>query len=397
MSKNGKEDGLVPRLRFPEFSGKWQSTQLNRLLDYERPDQYIVNDTDYVENGTPVLTANKSFILGYTNETEGVFEDVPVIIFDDFTTDKKFVDFPFKVKSSAIKILKSRGNDKLKFVYELMNGIQFDPNQHKRYYISEYQYLDILLPNEKEQRKIANCLGSLDDLIATEGRKLSALRDHKKGLMQQLFPREGDNKPRLRFPEFRDAGDWEKRSISSILSRKAEPAILEDDSFYQEIGVRSHGKGLFHKDAISGKNIGAKRVFHVVPDALVINIVFAWEQALAVTTQNEIGFIASHRFPMFIPKVNQCDVAFIQRLFLMPEGKQLLKIASPGGAGRNRTLSQKEFENLVIAIPSTPEQRRIADCLSSLDARIAAQTAKIDSLRAHKRGLMHQLFPSPKG
>src|SRR3989338_8142391 len=84
----------------------WQEKQIKDLLNYERPDKYIVESDRYINQGTPVLTANKSFILGYTDEKGGVYKDVPVIIFDDFTTDSKFVDFPFKVKSSAIKINK---------------------------------------------------------------------------------------------------------------------------------------------------------------------------------------------------------------------------------------------------------------------------------------------------
>lgn len=189
MKKKSKRT-LTPKLRFPEFrdAAGWEPKPLNALLDYEQPGKYIVQDSNYQDIGTPVLTANKSFVLGHTAETTGVFEDVPVIIFDDFTTDKKYVDFPFKVKSSAIKILRSRGNDELKLIYELMSRISFDPAQHKRYYISQYQNLEIALPSPPEQQKIAECLGSLDGLIAAEGRKLAALRDHKRGLMQQLFP-----------------------------------------------------------------------------------------------------------------------------------------------------------------------------------------------------------------
>ena len=180
----------VPRLRFPEFVNLpgWQSMQLSDLLNYEQPGKYIVKNTCYQNVGTPVLTPNKSFILGHTNETEGIYHNVPVIIFDDFTTDAKYVDFPFKVKSSAIKILKSRGDNELKLVYELMSRIRFDPTQHKRYFISQYQHLEIPLPGKAEQQKVADCLGSLDNLIAAESQKIESLQQHKQGLMQQIFP-----------------------------------------------------------------------------------------------------------------------------------------------------------------------------------------------------------------
>jgi len=185
-----KPGETLPQMRFAEFDNLpgWELRQLSDVLDYEQPGKYIVTDTNYQNAGTPVLTANKSFILGHTGETDGIYHNVPVIIFDDFTTAAKYVDFPFKVKSSAIKILKPRGDDELRLVYELMSRIRFDPTQHKRYWISQYQYLKIPLPCKSEQQRIVDCLGSLDDLIAAKGRKLEALRQHKRGLMQQLFP-----------------------------------------------------------------------------------------------------------------------------------------------------------------------------------------------------------------
>ena len=196
--------------------------------------------------------------------------------------------------------------------------------------------------------------------IAAEGRKLEALRAHKKGLMQQLFPREGETRPRLRFPEFRDAAEWKGRKIRDLLERVSLPIEVEAEQTYREIGVRSHGKGIFHKDQVKGSTIGTKRVFRVVEDALVVNIVFAWEQAVAFTTEAEAGMIASHRFPMVLPKENGCDVRFIMLAFLTPGGKHLLSLASPGGAGRNRTLGQDEFEKVEIVVPEKDEQARIA-------------------------------------
>lgn len=185
-----QEGETVPKLRFKEFvdSGEWEVKRLGEVLDYERPDKYIVSSENYNDSGIPVLTANKSFILGYTNETEGVCKNLPAIIFDDFTTDKKYVDFPFKVKSSAIKILRPKGNENLKFIFELMTLIRFEAKEHKRYYISSYQNLLVPIPKPQEQQKIAACLSSLDDLINAQSQKIELLQQHKKGLLQGLFP-----------------------------------------------------------------------------------------------------------------------------------------------------------------------------------------------------------------
>lgn len=180
----------IPKLRFPEFrnTSEWKLTEIDDLLDYEQPGKYQVKSSNYQSTGTPVLTANKSFILGHTNEKDGIYHHVPVIIFDDFTTDMKYVTFPFKIKSAAIKILTSSDDYDLRFLYELMSLIRFDATQHKRYFISKYRYLKIPTPSKPEQQKIASCLASIDDLIAAQEQKVNLLKQHKKGLMQQLFP-----------------------------------------------------------------------------------------------------------------------------------------------------------------------------------------------------------------
>ena len=186
------EGETTPRLRFPEFreAGAWEVKELSAALAYAQPTPFIVSTEQYGTSGTPVLTAGKTFILGHTSEDFGIYERVPVIIFDDFTTEAKFVDFPFKVKSSAIKILSPRPGYSLKFVLEAIISIQFDASQHKRHWIGEFQHLKIPFPPPKEQQKIAHCLSSLDEVIGLDSHKLDALKNLKKGLMQQLFPQE---------------------------------------------------------------------------------------------------------------------------------------------------------------------------------------------------------------
>jgi type I restriction enzyme M protein len=136
---------------------KWETVELGSVLDYEQPTKYIVKSVNYSDDyTTPVLTAGKTFILGHTNETEGICkEDLPVIIFDDFTTATKFVDFPFKVKSSAMKILHAdESKADTRFLFHLMQRIKFPINEHKRYWISEYSKIKIPLPPLKIQKEI---------------------------------------------------------------------------------------------------------------------------------------------------------------------------------------------------------------------------------------------------
>ena len=138
----------------------WVVTNFETLLSYEQPTNYIVKDTNYKSKyETPVLTAGKSFILGYTDEKENIFSELPAIIFDDFTTESKFVDFPFKVKSSAMKILHINTDLVLpKFAFYLMQATQIDHDNHQRYWISTYSQEEIALPPLKEQERILSAL-----------------------------------------------------------------------------------------------------------------------------------------------------------------------------------------------------------------------------------------------
>lgn len=182
-------DLLMGKKRLGGFKDKWQTIEVGELLDYEQPSKYIVNATDYSDDyKTPVLTANKGFILGYTNEIEGIYKNTPVIIFDDFTMDNKFVDFDFKVKSSAIKILTPKNkNVNLRFVFERIQLINVVIGEHRRHYLSEYQYLTIDMPDIKEQDTIEKILTTSDKEINKLKKKLSIIKEQKRYLLNNLI------------------------------------------------------------------------------------------------------------------------------------------------------------------------------------------------------------------
>ena len=141
----------------------WMVCKLEDIVDYEQPTQYLVQSTNYSDNyKTPVLTAGKSFILGYTNETTGIYDKLPAIIFDDFTTDSRFVDFPFKVKSSAMKILQVDKDINIRYVAYFMNITRLVGDTHKRYWISEYSKIPIPLPPIKEQNRIVQAIQDIE-------------------------------------------------------------------------------------------------------------------------------------------------------------------------------------------------------------------------------------------
>ncbi|WP_076782528.1 restriction endonuclease subunit S [Balneola sp. EhC07] len=180
---------LTGKTRLPGFDGEWEVKTLEDVLNYEQPPKYIVKaDIEDQEVGVPVLTANKSFILGYTTETFGVYTDTPVVVFDDFTTLSKYVDFNFKIKSSAIKLLKPKSSAvNLRFIYELIQILKFSTGDHKRYYISEYQHIEIELPPKGEQDAIVEILSDMDLELQTLRQKREKYKQVKQGMMQELL------------------------------------------------------------------------------------------------------------------------------------------------------------------------------------------------------------------
>lgn len=185
---------------------------------------------------------------------------------------------------------------------------------------------------------------------------------------------------------------WKATSLGAALDRVSRPVQVSPNQRYTQIGIRSHGRGLFIKEAIEGWKLGDKRVFHVEANCLVLNIVFAWEQAVGTTDKSHSGLIASHRFPMYRPRKGVCDIEFLRYLFLTPHGKHLLGLASPGGAGRNKTLGQKEFERLAVVLPPLSEQKKIAEILSTWDEAIETTEKLLANAEARKRALMQQLL-----
>ena len=180
---------LTGKTRLPGFEGEWEVKLLGDLLTYERPDRYIVTSTSYSSQGDiPVLTANKAFILGYTTETSGICTDLPAIVFDDFTTDNKFATVPFKVKSSAIKILRPR-NDRtnLRFLFEQMQMIRFPVGEHKRHYISDYQNIKLPIPEYDEQFAVISILSDMDAEISALEQRRNKAKDIKQAMMQDLL------------------------------------------------------------------------------------------------------------------------------------------------------------------------------------------------------------------
>ena len=198
--------------------------------------------------------------------------------------------------------------------------------------------------------------------------------------------------PKLRFPEFRGAEGWEETLFDEVLS----PIVRErkkPGEAYTGLGLRSHGKGTFLKRLEDPAKNAMEYLYEVKCDDLIVNITFAWEGAIAIAGSSDDGALVSHRFPTYTFQKRKASPEFFRYIILDKQFVYSLGVISPGGAGRNRVLNKNDFLKLRVLLPDTKEQKKIADCLTSVDELIAAQARKVDALNTHKKGLMQQLFP----
>lgn len=392
---------LIPEKRFPEFNKEWNLKELEQCLDYLQPTPYLVESTDYKdEYDTPVLTAGKSFILGYTNEKEGIFQgNLPVIIFDDFTTATQFVDFPFKTKSSAMKILLSKNGNDIKFVYEAIQMINYEVGVHQRHWISIFSKLKIPTPSPQEQQKIASCLSSLDEVIAAHRQKLELLQDHKKGLLQNLFPQEGEKVPKVRFKEFEQDGAWVEKKLGELLDFKNGINASKEQygsgiKFINVLDILNNQFIMY--DNIIGKVDVDEEV--VEKNSVTYGDILFQRSS---ETQEEVGtanvYLDKERratFGGFVirgKRIGDYDPMFLNALLKTSEVRK--SIFTKAGGSTRFNVGQETLSSTIIYLPSLPEQQKIATCLSAVDALITAQQEKIAQLQQHKKGLMQGLFP----
>jgi type I restriction enzyme S subunit len=266
-------------------------------------------------------------------------------------------------------------------------------------YASSIKKLAISVPTTAEQRKIAACLTSLDELLAAEGRKLEALRDHKKGLMQQLFPREGETRPRLRFPEFRDAPEWKEKKLDELAKRRTGHTPNKAKPEYYNGGVKwvsladskRLDKGLIHDTAVEISLEGIENSSAVLHPAG--SVILSRDAGVGKSAVTAHPMAVSQHFIVWI-----CDNEKLSNWFLYFVLQRLKPLFEQIATGSTiKTIGMPFFNAMRIVVPSLVEQLRIAACLSSLDALITAQSKKLDCLRTHKKGLMQQLFPAAKG
>ena len=407
-----KHHPLVPKLRFPEFQndGAWEENKLIDTADKSIKWSFIggpfgsnLKSSDYVSDGIRIIQLQNIGDAEFLNEyriftsREKADELLSNNIYPGDIILSKMGDpvgraclIPnfhsrYVMCSDGIRLAVNEKENSKYFVFSLINSPAFRSSvknastgsTRKRIGLDKLKNLAVFLPKKPEQQKIANCLGSLDELIAAHCARLDALQDHKKGLLQQLFPAEGQTTPNLRFPEFEDAGEWETPPLRKACLMKAGKFVKAADIYenpeeslypcYGGNGLRGYTTTYTHEGSYS--LIGRQ-------GALCGNVQFvtgrfhATEHAIVVDPAKNVRSDWLY-FALTVLKLNRFATGQAQ----------------PG-------LSVDVLERIPITIPSRPEeQQRIADCLSSLDSLITAQAEQIAALKEHKKGLMQQLFP----
>ena len=399
-AQNNEKSALVPRLRFPEFreAGEWttfelgnlsqlvtervgtsacipytittgvglvsQEEKLGRTIAGNSLKNYIVlKKNDFAYNKSATKAYPQGFIACYVGEERGA---VPNSIFTCFRLDQDLASPAFVDKLFSINL---HGK-------WLRKRIAVGARAHGSLQVNDDDLLAIPLPLPSgsralvEQQKIADCLSSLDELITAETQKLDALKTHKKGLMQQLFPREGETVPRLRFPDFREAGEWEDRSLESVCNGIASGKDKNDPGGQYD---------LYGSTGIIGKTSTAS----YRGEFLLVARVGA-NAGLLTKSDGEFGATDN----TLVVRLN--DSVNLNFVFYCLGGLSLNKLVFGSG---QPLITSGQLKALSLYFPSETEQQKIADCLSSLDDLIAVQSQKIDVLKTHKRGLMQQLFP----
>ena len=417
--KAAAKPALVPKLRFPEFRGKegWKSIPLNRLATRakqknrdEKIDRVLTNSAEF-----GVVDQREFFDKDIA--TQGKLEGYFVVELGSYVYNPRISSTAPVGPISKNKIgtgvmsplytvfkFKDDRNDFYEYFFKTtgwhtyMRQASSTGARHDRMAISSDDFMAMPLPvsSPDEQQKIAECLSSVDELIGAESRKLDALKGHKKGLMQELFPRDGETQPRRRFPEFQNAGEWVEEKLDDLIH------LQDGFAFKSTDFVKSKGDAtqVIRITDINNKNTNEDKVFisnlflesnnltkYSVEDGdLLLSLTgaagfnfFFWDGGRAVINQ---------RTAKVTPK-KKSSRALLQLLEPL-----IYEKINERGEGQNNNLSKEFLSTIVLLVPEPAEQQRIADCLTTLDDLIAAQTQKLDVLKIHKKGLMQQLFPS---
>lgn len=407
MTAAAEAHALVPKLRFPEFLESWSFVTISKFFDFtEKVEKTTTFDKDkvltvklhaggIVKNEKATLTGKANyfnrkvgqFIFSKIDLLNGAFGVIPEPL-DGFASSSDVPAYSFNAEHSSMFFV-----NWLKAKYEHLEIERTGTSSTlKRVSPEKFLALAIPVPTLNEQQKIADCLASIDELITLESQKLDTLKRHKKGLMQQLFPAEGETVPRLRFPEFRDAGEWNVKNLKNVCEVNPSNAVLPEKFVYIDLEAVEAGKLKLRKIIYQEEAPSRAQRLLRYGDVIFQMVRPYQRNNLHFKINEEIPYVASTGYAQL--RANESEDFLFQAVHTDGFVEQV--IAKCTGSSYP-AINSSDLAELPLAIPQKAEQQKIADCLTSLDDRIAAQNQKIDALKTHKKGLMQQLFPAPDG
>ena len=412
---------LVPELRFPEFrdAGEWTIAPLKKLAS-RRPERNCDGAlTRVLTNSAERGIVNQRDYFDKDIATQGKLENYLIVDMGDYVYNPRISTFapvgPISKNSVAKGVMSPlytvfRFNNpdnefyahyfKSSAWHSYMRQVGSTGARHDRMAISNVDFMALPLPVAvpEEQQKIADCLSSLDALITAHTQKHEALKAHKKGLMQQLFPAEGETVPTLRFPEFRVAGEWEEIKLGNVTNFLSGGTPSKDRPEYWEGNIPWISASSMHDTRIdsSDQNITQLAVdegARIAPKGTLLLLVrgsMLHKRIPVGIAENNVAF--NQDVKALDLKINIHE-KFLLCLLVSNEPRLLGAVTKTGiGAGK---LDTNDLNNFLVCMPNKKEeQQKIADLLSSIDELITGQGQKIESLKTHKKGLMQQLFPA---
>lgn len=397
MSEQAKT--LVPKLRFPEFLSHkpWDSKKLEDLIDTVSPPQKLQTSQYQTAGKYPIFDQSQTYICGWTDNTDALVKDnLPLIIFGDHTCALKIANEPFAQGADGIKILQTKNEVETQFLYQSLQNKPLVMEEYKRHFSTLKErivcYPDI---DTGEQQKIAGCLSSLDDLIAAQNQKIEALKQHKKGLMLQLFPAEGETVPKLRFPEFENDGEWKKKILKDIaeISSGSTP-LRSNEEFFVNGSIHWVKTTDLNNSFIveTEEKITPQARARINPVGSVLVAMYGGFNQIGRTGCLSVPAATNQAISVLVINNKAAALSVYVLAWLNAKVEEWKRIASSSRKDPNITGS--DVGNFPISLPKPLEQQRITDCISSLDNLIATQTQKLEAYKTYKKGLMQQLFPS---
>ena len=390
---------LKPCLRFKGFTDTWEQCEFKEIFNYERPDMFIVSNEEYSNTySIPVLTANKGFVLGYTNETRTYNE--PCVIFDDFTLDSKYVDFPFMVKSSAMKILTNKEGFDLRFSHELLNSVKIENLGHARHYISVVQPTIVRAPKLSEQKEISALFRSIDSLITLHQRKYDKLVNVKKALLDKMFTKNGEVVPKLRFKGFTDT--WELCKLGDIGTFKSNG--VDKLSKPNEIPVNLlNYMDVYNRRKISNNNASELMQVTAKQSQLIENNILKNDVFFTPTseTPEDIGrvfvieetlnnTVYSYHLMRYRPNNGVFYPNFPNYSLMTSHVRNQFFISAKGV--QRYVVSKVDFEAIENYIPKYTEQAKIGEMFRTIDSLITLHQRKYEKLVNMKKALLQKMF-----